>query len=235
MESFLSIHPTIKALPYDEALWTQYMSQLVANRSKIPGASESVSGVLDESLKLVIGKFKSQASSAFATNTAYQHKKALDLIVLCLRTGHLNLTEQIFARLLDKSLLTANYIQKFLVPFLPEFRKCLQKENIAITSDPFRSIFKLVVLCWSEKVLGQKPGDQAIAQRASLQTLASHCHDCREVFLFLAQGTSKTRSWERIGAPRRKHLEQRLAMNASWAASWNMIRSTPQGITVRPQ
>ena len=210
------------------------MAQLDEHSSKIAGPPESVSGILDESLKLAIDKLKSQVvTSAHAVSTAVHcRKKALDLIALCLRRGHPNWTERIFAHLLDKSLLSANYIHKVLVPFLPEFRDYLKKANIPIISDPFRSMFNSVVLLWSEKVLGPKPSDSTFSQRVSLRSHAGHCHDCKEVFLFLAEGTTKGRSWQRIGAPRRKHLEQRLTMNASWAASWTMISGSPQGIMV---
>ena len=152
------------------------MGQLDEHCSKIPGPSESVSGILDDSLKLAIDKLKSQAATpTHAANSAVHYrKKALDLIALCLRRGHLNWTEWIFAHLLDKSLLSTDYIHKVLVPFLPEFRDCLKKANIPITSGPFGSVFNSVVLLWSEKVLGPKPSDSTVSQRASLRPHASH-------------------------------------------------------------
>ena len=131
-------------LPYDEALWYHFMTQLDEHCSKIPGPSESVSGILDESLKLAIDKLKAQAvTPAYAVKTAVHcRKKSVDLIALS-QEGPSELDR---ADLIDKSLHSAYYIHSVLMPFLPEFRDCLKKGNIPITSDPFGSMFNSVVL-----------------------------------------------------------------------------------------
>lgn len=162
------------------------------------------------------------------------HTIITTLLDYCWQTNNANLCTTLCWRFLDNNFLTAENITQVLLPLIPELVKFVARRHLALTDDPFRTVFKNVLFAWASKVLGAKP-PSASAHLALVQKNACSCPECRQVVSFLTGGTTTDRALNlaRIGAPKRKHVEGQLAAyGGATVASWTMIRTTPQGLTV---
>ena len=158
--------------------------------------------------------------------------KTLGLLRLCITTGNRPLAGSVFKRLLDPSFHKPEYIDYVLVPFLSDLRQFLTTNHISPTDEPFSAVFKSIVMLWASKVLGPKPGQAANNLIARIQGNTCKCAYCVQAFKFLTASVDRTSRLERIGAQKRKHLEDKLSRYAHGAAAWTMISSSPQGLMV---
>ncbi|OJT10004.1 hypothetical protein TRAPUB_13493 [Trametes pubescens] len=111
-------------------------------------------------------------------------------------------------------------------------RALLVKYKQPLTSEAFAIAFRKIMLHWVQKVMGPRPPDSTASLLAGLKSWTCNCDVCPPVRNFLTAKPEESNSWTRIGAPKRRHLETFLSKYAKQIATFAMIRSTPQGITV---
>ena len=94
--------------------------------------------------------------------------------------------------------------------------------------------FQRVMAAWTDKVLGAAPtGNAGLSEQLKgLSRWTCSCTYCNTARTFLIKTSGKSTSMTRIGAPNRKHVEQQLSAYARGVATYEMIRSTPQGLMV---
>lgn len=127
--------------------------------------------------------------------------------------------------------LNAQYVRTVLVPLLPELRSWGLNNGIL---DSLAPAFQKIVAAWNDKILGPspQPNPSLATQLKDLAKWTCSCEHCSTAKKFLTKMAGSSTSLPRIGAPSRKHLEQQLSVHARGLATFTMIRSTPQGLTV---
>lgn len=152
----------------------------------------------------------------------------LDKLAWCLAVGAPALAQTVLTHLAAAE---PSYFDRVLVPLLPLLRPwCAARAQPALLPPAVQA----VAGAWADRVLGPRPPrDAALAQHLSaVARWACACTHCAAVRRFLTQTAGAATSLQRIGAPSRKHVEQQLALHARGLAAWEMIRTTPQGLTV---
>ena len=147
----------------------------------------------------------------------------------CLCIGAMEACTVIIKRILAVDLVTAQYVNTVLVPFIPELRRLSLEYSML---DGFSPAFQSIMLAWIGKVLGPRPSNDASTELAGLRSWLCKCKECSSVCTFLKAKPDRSMSLELIGAPRRKHVEESLRRCASSACSWNTITTSPQGLHV---
>ncbi|KAA1473725.1 hypothetical protein DENSPDRAFT_823223 [Dentipellis sp. KUC8613] len=149
----------------------------------------------------------------------------------CSDIRRVDLGQTIIERFLNPPAMDATYIVDTLIPLLPRFRQWAtqvkQLENLAW-------VFPDVMILWIQKILGSPPAHNATlaTQMQSLRMWTCTCRDCQEVQAFLRSNLYRTQSMQKIGAPRRKHLEKNMAVIDRHLVTYQMIGGSPQGLTI---
>ncbi|KAL1670115.1 hypothetical protein GGF50DRAFT_122817 [Schizophyllum commune] len=239
-----TIWPALSALPYREETVVEFIQAIQDNKANIPVANGAPTAdtLQAQALQLVIDNtpftayiqvIKPSSSKQTAPNPAQDNQnRAIALLKLCLSTGQKDLCTTVFARLFDEALVTPEYVQNVLVPFIPQLRQFLINSKKAPFTDPFGAVFAEIVTLWAKHVLGPKPAETATLVLPGSRKHSCHCQFCEDVFGFLEKSEGKARRFERIGAPKRKHLESELGKFARGIAQWSVINSSPQGLLV---
>lgn len=238
--------PTLKASRVLESTYIDFIEQLRRCKDRIPpsGNGASIDSIIAGVVRQMVQQAKfvpySRQNTAYhsvssAANNANQNRsKTLELLRLCIDNGCKPLCTIVFKRLLDPSLHSQDYIENVLIPFIPELCQYLTTNGIKSSDPPFNSAFKSIVMLWANKVLGTKPSEVADTVLARMRNHTCKCAQCEEAFEFLTEsGIGKTHRMYRMGAPKRKHLERELTQYVPrTVATWDIIRSSPQGLTV---
>ncbi|KAL1736103.1 hypothetical protein EV714DRAFT_198757 [Schizophyllum commune] len=239
-----TIWPALSALPYREEIIVEFVQAIQDNKANISVAdgAPTADTLQAQALQLIIVNtpftaytqvIKPSSSKQTAPNPAQDNQnRAIALLKLCLSTGQKALCTSVFARLFDESLITPEYVQNVLVPFIPQLRQFLINSKKAPFSEPFGAVFAEIVCLWAKHVLGPKPAETATLALPGPRKHSCHCQFCEDVFGFLEKSEGKARKFERIGAPKRKHLESELGKFARGIAQWSVINSSPQGLLV---
>ncbi|KAH9934631.1 uncharacterized protein B0H18DRAFT_1180741 [Fomitopsis serialis] len=237
--------PTLKTSKPQPGAYADFIDQVRKRKDRLPPSSSGVSvdSIITEAVRQAIqqASFTKYTPTAYpyysytttSANSTHQNRtRTLELLRLCLTTGNKASCSLVFKRLLDSSFNTREYVENVLIPFLPELRQFLTTNRIALSDAPFNNVFKSIVMLWANKVLGPKPTEMANSVITKLQSHGCKCAHCVQVFNFLTSSADKSCRMERIGAPKRKHVEQELNKYARTAATWSMIPGSPQGLTV---
>lgn len=172
------------------------------------------------------GYYNSNSQALVTTHT-------VTILEFCLSKGGLPCFAIALDRLLDPKLITEGYVNQTLVPLLPQLRTLAVKHGHALAAEPFAHGFRTIMRAWAEKVLGPRPseaGAQGIL--ASLRQWTCACEPCASVRRFLTAQAERAKTLDRIGAPKRKHVEQQLTAYARGAATYQAIMRSPQGLQV---
>ncbi|KAI5830725.1 hypothetical protein K523DRAFT_302037 [Schizophyllum commune Tattone D] len=240
-----TVWPALSALSCREEIIVEFIQAIQDNKANIPVANGAPTAdtLQAQALQLVIDNTPftaytqvikpSSSNRQTAPNPAQDNQnRAIALLKLCLSTGQKALCTSVFARLFDESLITPEYVQNVLVPFIPQLRQFLINSKKAPFTEPFGAVFAEIVALWAKHVLGPKPAETATLALPGPRKHSCHCQFCEDVFGFLEKSEGKVRRFERIGAPKRKHLESELGKFARGIAQWSVINSSPQGLLV---
>lgn len=156
-------------------------------------------------------------------------EQILDALSWCLEQNASELCDDIVQRFCAAPISNANYIKTVLVPLLPQLRKWAvqNKKNMDGT-------IRKVVVMWTEKVLGLPAANSLLStQLTSLAKWNCQCSACVLAREFLTKHQGQSTQLHRIGAPTRKHVELNLTTHARGLATWELVRTTPQSLSVR--
>lgn len=236
------VWPALKTSKFQANVYTDFTEQLQKHKAQLHPSNTGVSvdSIITDAVRQAIQQTPFAQyialpygySWARGNGTHENRSKTLELLRLCLTTGNRASTSLVFRRLLDPSFHKPEYIENVLVPFLPELRQFLINNRVSLAEEPFSAVFKSIIMLWASKVLGSKPNQATDTLIAKMRGHPCKCLYCTQAFNFLTTSVDKTCRLERIGAPKRKHLEQELSRHAHGAATWVMIPGSPQGLTV---
>ena len=231
--SITRIVPKLEALNLQETPLREIMDELHAKRALFDPSRTKIRPILFRLLK----KWASIANLTTHHQSAYYRgqyiKPAISVFDYCLTLRLPEVCAIVTKRLLNPAKLDTEYIKNQLAPLLPDLSALLAKQQQPPSSPPFAPLFRTTMLYYTEKVLGPRPPDTLGKHLQALSKWTCSCEVCPTVRKFLTSEGIERREWQRIGAPKRRHLEQHLDLHARLLATHAMIRSTPQGLSVR--
>ncbi|KDQ61180.1 hypothetical protein JAAARDRAFT_191287 [Jaapia argillacea MUCL 33604] len=215
--------PRVKSLPCHEQTLRQFITELEARKDELGALADSdlpVSTAITELVTLIIRQ-------------AYiSPQSVIDCLRLCHDTGNAALYTLVMQRALQSSG-SAQHLTQVLVPLLPALRGFLAKIRLPPTEEPFASTYKNVMMTWLRQNLGRRPDEKGATKVIdAVKKLPCDCDPCKRVVKFLTAQHERTLRLDRIGAPKRRHVESNLSSHCRAAATWEMIHTTPQGLTV---
>ncbi|KAK1228339.1 hypothetical protein PQX77_008592 [Marasmius sp. AFHP31] len=236
------ILPKIHSLKWDETSWKLCMEQLYSRRKAFttaPGAESLVKSAVGGMAKLYAQKVSLPAAQPTKSYSHYgtrntQATSILAILDTCDKLGGLSALAVVLKRVLAPKV-TPEYLRNALVPLLPGLCQLAQREGKAVSSEPFASAVRTIMNNWVRVILGIKPSEAAAQPLlAKLQKFNCQQHNCVQVRKFLtAPNAEHSMKLDRIGAPARKHVEKELQTYAYGAATFELIRTTPQGLTIK--
>ena len=235
-DSACRLLPKLEAIPLDNTQRRGLVHELHVRRAVLAPTCQNIQAAIHRLLQ-------SWASTVTLTSPSYsgyyggrvnRTQPTMDALEFCLSVNTPDTCAVILTRLLHPPKLDGKYVQEYLAPLVPELRAFLVKHKQPLTSPVFAPVFRSIIQLWIQKVMGAPPPDTPSVYMQQLQTWGCSCSICKPVQQFLISSPHGAQSWPRIGAPNRKHLEAYLLRHARAVATWDTIRSVPQGITVRP-
>ncbi|KAL0949719.1 hypothetical protein HGRIS_009758 [Hohenbuehelia grisea] len=153
---------------------------------------------------------------------AYQRQHVSSIGTLLLRLAPLRVTG------------SATVVNNVLLGSFVDLATLIHKRSLTITAEPYRTFFKNTLNAYTTTVLGPKPADiQPILANIRKMAPCAGCAVCPQLVTFFTSSLDKSIRLHRIGAPKRRHVEQRLATYVGYAAAqWTMIPGSPQGLLV---
>ncbi|KAH9897752.1 hypothetical protein C8Q73DRAFT_370472 [Cubamyces lactineus] len=227
--------PKLEGLKLDAVVLRSIIEEVHRRRTQIDPDGARVKGALLRLLKKYVGSVTLAAptySASYYLATINRTKPILDALEFCLTLQLPEACTFVLHRLLNPPKLDSQYITTQLAPLVPDLRPFLLKHQLLVTSEPFATALRTIMLYWGRKVMGPRPPGVPQAYMDALKAWTCSCDICPAVRTFLTSKPEETMSWTRIGAPKRKHVENFLNFRARGIASHQMIRSTPQGLTV---
>jgi hypothetical protein len=83
--------------------------------------------------------------------------RAVELVDLCLLTGHLTPCKKLFALFLKVQGAISEKFKSLYEPFIPRLREVLHAKRTSICSSPFVELMRLLIASYLRDVLGAKP------------------------------------------------------------------------------
>lgn len=238
LTSLCRIIPKLEALDLKNTQLREIVEELHAQRGIVDPSGTNLNPVLLRLLKnwmsttsLTIPVHPTQY--AYGTSSADRVKPAVDALDFCLKVSLPEACVGILDRLLNPPALDIEYIKTQLAPLLPDLRGLLVKHKHPLTSPLFTSTFRTIMLYWVERVLGPRPLNTVSKHLEAIRNWQCSCNICPAVRDFLTSDAAESKEWQRIGAPKRGHVEKLLQSYAREVATYSTIRTTPQGLKVR--
>jgi hypothetical protein len=154
----------------------------------------------------------------------------MTVLNLCTKLKVPELCEEMFNRIdtINAQTESETLILNVLIPLLPQLRLWASQNNRNVDS-----MVQKIVGTWT-KILGVAPTtDASLSNRLSvLARWTCDCQSCVNARNFLTKDASPTITLYRIGAVVRKHVEKYLTSHARGLATWDLVRSTPQSLSV---
>ncbi|KAI4293602.1 hypothetical protein K525DRAFT_245005, partial [Schizophyllum commune Loenen D] len=160
-----TIWPALRAAPYQEVTMLAFLQEVYAKRAEIPVSDATFSA--DSGCPAYYPHYGRSVASG-------NRAKTVELLKLCFAYRQTSLCSNVFSRLLDKSYLKSDYVEHFLVPFIPELRQFLISNGTATHAEPFSAVFTTIVSLWARLVLGPEPADTSGGLIARMAR-----HNCR--------------------------------------------------------
>ncbi|PIL31358.1 hypothetical protein GSI_06057 [Ganoderma sinense ZZ0214-1] len=227
------IIPKLEALNLQDTQLRAIMEEVHAKRALLDPSDTKVQPVLLRLLKKWVS-IVNLTSTTYGTSYYGQQspKPAIPVLEFCLTLRLPEVCTIVTKRLLHPARLDAEYIKNQLAPLLPDLSALLGRQKQPLSSPTFVPLFSTIMLYYTEKVLGPRPADTLSKHVQALNRWTCSCELCPSVRRFLTSEATERREWQRIGAPKRRHVEQFLNLHARSLATYTLIRTTPQGLTV---
>jgi hypothetical protein len=235
--------PKLKVLPWTEEGWKATIEEL-HSRQKIPPAASGdlFKTTVQEMMKTYARKVSLSTMEVRKIWRGYRGRpmgsgsgawQASPQFGFCLRMGGLASLQIAVERFLPTGLSTSQNITTHLVPLLKELVSLASKYSLLLSSEPFASAIRRILVAWTTHVLGPRPSKTTIvpAYQAGLGRYTCRCTECLRVQAFL-RGAQSSERLERIGATKRKHVEQQIGACMGSLVTYSTITQSPQGLEV---
>jgi hypothetical protein len=226
----------LKALPWDGAVWKSIIEEL-HSRKELPPVE--LNHPYRDTVYDMINMYATMVSiNGMGSGYDYPYynasRNASSTFAFCFSMGGPASLQIVIQRALQKSLGSSYGITNELVPLLGELVSMAQTSGLSPSQEPFASTIKKILLAWISLVLGPRPSKhipmstiQAIVARSTCK-----CQECLQVKGFLL-GNTESITLSRIGAPKRRHVEQELSIpNIRELVTHRTIGRSPQGLEV---
>ncbi|EJD55214.1 hypothetical protein AURDEDRAFT_118417 [Auricularia subglabra TFB-10046 SS5] len=237
--------PKLTALPWNATSWKACIELLHKRRTEPAFAvvSTQLGNAVTAMVRTYAQKVDLPASSAQAYNYSSKPRygaggrligdtRICDVLTTCVKVDGMECAKIVLDRVLHGAHST-QYISDVLIPLIEQLAAFAREHRLSLSGEPFASAIRQIMSVWLDKVLGAMP-DESLS-RSLLNTLARYtctCEECKSVRTFLTTIPERVLTLDRIGAPKRKHVEQQLSSWARGAATYDFIRTTPQGLKV---
>ncbi|KAJ8455552.1 hypothetical protein ONZ51_g12411 [Trametes cubensis] len=228
--------PKLEGLKLDVSVLRSIIEEVHRRRAQIDPDGTRVKSALLRLLKKYIGGISLVAptySASYYLATVNRTKPVLEALEFCFTVQLPEGCTFVFQRLLNPPKLDSQYITTQLAPLVPDIRPFLMKHKLPLNQEPFATALRAIMLYWGQKVTGPRPSEVPQTYMNALRAWTCRCEICPAVRAFLTSKPEESMSWTRIGAPKRKHVENFLATHARAIATYDTIRSTPQGLIVK--
>ena len=225
--------PKLEAANLQDTQLRAIMNEVHAKRAVLDLSDTKVQPVLSRLLKKWASIVNLTAYSPTLYYGGHSAKPAIPVLDYCLTLRLLEGCDIVTQRLLHPARLDAEYVKNQLAPLLPDLGALLARREQPPSSPTFAPLFRTTMLYYTENVLGPRPPDTASKHLQALARWTCNCGVCPAVRRFLTSEASERKQWSKIGAPKRRHVEQFLNLHARMSATCETIRTTPQGLEVR--
>jgi hypothetical protein len=219
----------MQQLAWNEDAWRGIIEALHEHRD-VTGLNHDILG---SAIAPLAKTFASQVSMTDYTMRLYGLGRVLEL---CLKTGGVDAAGIFLERALQPETRTAPKAEDDLFSLVPDIRRIALAQARAPTADPFASASRSIMLLYIQKELPPRPHDpeaeSCIANIANWRCQTAGCEDCPAVKDFLTSQPGTELTLARIGAVRRKHVEQQLSRGSYGARFEAITNRSPQGIKV---
>ncbi|CAL1700296.1 unnamed protein product [Somion occarium] len=213
------ILPKLLQLPLKAAELKDVFEELFASKNRIAFPANYSGPTIDMAVGTLARKFATVVSLELT-------QIILHTLEACMKVNAGEACSVIIKRIVDKSKLTANYITQVLIPLMPRLRELANRYR---TLDHLAPAFQAIMLAWISKILGKRPDADVSSIQANLKRWPCGCQHCQNARALLAKA-ERSNQMHRIGAPARRHVEAYLSQYARGAATYDTVRSTPQGL-----
>ncbi|KZT33490.1 hypothetical protein SISSUDRAFT_407042 [Sistotremastrum suecicum HHB10207 ss-3] len=136
------------------------------------------------------------------------HRNASQLLVLCLSTDNAELSSLLLNRVRCPPESSKEHILKVVLPFMLLLCEELTARGINISSDPYGSFCRDVLVDFSDRIIGPRPASNAPLPRDELKVLSCGCAICEDMINHLLEpGMTIT---IRRHLKEREHLQRQL-------------------------
>jgi hypothetical protein len=158
--------------------------------------------------------------------------RILELVELCLLTGHMMPCKKLFVILLKVQGTAFDKFKTLYNPLIPRLRELLRTKGIDICSSPFADLLQLLIGSYLRDVLGAR----SCNVNPAIRTIGCGCADCNQVNAFLASSSASQQMF-RYPQARRTHVERHLSAVSDLVTFQTVRRGSPHGISVtkRPE
>ncbi|KAG5653300.1 hypothetical protein H0H81_001260 [Sphagnurus paluster] len=173
-----------------------------------------------------VGYYGRLPPPALPTTNELKVKRIIELVELCLITGHMRPCKKLFLLLLQIQGSTVEKFQTIYIALVSRLGDLMRLKKAPLTP-PFSDFLQLLIGSYLRDMLGS-PGQQF---RINVRKIGCGCADCELMDSFISTSTKSEETFRLLQA-RRIHLEQRL-QNASDLATFETIRrGSPYGVKV---
>ncbi|EJD55226.1 hypothetical protein AURDEDRAFT_140854, partial [Auricularia subglabra TFB-10046 SS5] len=239
--------PKLKDMPWNAASWKSFIDLLATRRTEpvFAAAETHLNAVLVEMATTYAQKVDLPSTNQPATYSGYYGSSSIhstptgaakirDALDVCIRAGGIGCAKIVLDRVLEaRNLTSVMFVSDVLIPLVANMATLAKEQHLALSADPFAPAIRKIMRAWLDKVLGLNPDITRVQPLLNrLKNFTCVCAECKRVRDFLTKGHDRELRLERVGAPKRKHVEQYLSSWAQGMATFDTLRTSPQGLKV---
>lgn len=140
-------------------------------------------------------------SSHGTVPSRYNEHRTVEIIKICLLTGHMAPCRKLFGLLLSIQGLALEKFKSVYCRLVPPLRELLSSKNIDICSPPFIDLFRILIMTYLRDILASKPDAPA-----EIRGMGCACAECKPLDDFLLQTKESLKKTFKYKTKSRNHV-----------------------------